>query len=145
MITFEYDRNDEEWDVRGRIKKGLQYATIKLQGDVIARTPVDTGNLRGSISRRVVSGKLTSHGFVGTNVEYAGYVNSGTGPHKKSTGSADFIKNITDWARRHGMKNPWPVIMSIRKKGTRKNEFLTLTDKDERSAIRAFEKGFNVT
>jgi hypothetical protein len=144
MIKFEYDRNDKEWDINGRIKKGLLYSTIKLQGDIKARTPVDTGNLKGSILRSIYMRKNTSVGIIGTNVDYAGYVNSGTGPHKKSTGSADFIANIKDWARRHGIDNPWGVITSIRKKGTKKTEFMDLTTRDRTNAIRAFNKGFKV-
>lgn len=143
MISFEFDKNDREWDIKARTKHGLQFATIKLKSNVVARTPVDTGNLKGSISRKVISKNITSTGIVGTNVEYARYVNSGTGPHKTSSGSANFKENIKEWCKRHGIDNPWGVIKSIRKKGTKPTNFFELTTQDERQTLAAFQKGFN--
>ena len=54
--------------------KALNTAAIMVEGSAVLRSPVKTGNLRGSISHQV----LTDHAKVGTNVEYAPYVEYGT-------------------------------------------------------------------
>ena len=46
-----------------------------IEKDAKRDCPVDTGRLRGSITTNIIS---TYSGEVGTNVEYADYVNSGT-------------------------------------------------------------------
>ena len=56
------------------IQKSLKSAAILVEGEAITRTPVDTGNLRGSMTHDV--GKNEAR--VGTNVEYAPYVEFGT-------------------------------------------------------------------
>lgn len=53
--------------------------------------PVDTGNLRGSITHTVNGGEKSA--YIGTNVEYAPYVELGTGAHY--TGGRD-----TPWTYR---------------------------------------------
>lgn len=82
-----------------RIKKNrdaaLMESAIAMEGNIAIRCPVDTGHLRQSIGRRVrlydknVSGEKKSGGldsyppnegeaYIGTNVEYAPYVEYGT-------------------------------------------------------------------
>ena len=56
----------------------IQSGCMKIQADATKNCPVDTGNLRASITSKVenVDGKIC--GEVGTNVKYASAVNYGT-------------------------------------------------------------------
>ena len=55
-------------------KKALTAASLVVQGDATSRTPVLTGNLKNSITYKV----REEDAIVGTNVEYAPYVEFGT-------------------------------------------------------------------
>lgn len=61
------------------IKLGVTRGTMLIQRDAKALCPVDTGRLRGSIARAVNTTDEGFEGFVGTSVEYAPYVEYGTG------------------------------------------------------------------
>ena len=54
---------------------GLEAASLIVEADATLRAPVDTGNLRSSITHRVLSDE---EAHIGTNVEYAPYVEQGT-------------------------------------------------------------------
>ena len=64
------------------VKKAIEAATVKaltgaalvVEGAAKTLSPVDTGNLRGSITHEV----NPDHAKVGTNVEYAPYLEYGT-------------------------------------------------------------------
>ena len=53
----------------------LEKACLIVENDAKSKVPYDTGNLRNSITHEVIG----NEGFVGTNVEYAPYVEFGTG------------------------------------------------------------------
>ena len=57
------------------IDKVLEKACILVENEAKRKCPVDTGQLRASITHNVSEGT----GVVGTNVEYAPYVEYGTG------------------------------------------------------------------
>ena len=71
---------------------GLTECAVQLEGEIARRTPVDTGHLRNSISFIAPRGKSPDEegsdrlsgkqqekaAYVGTNVEYAEYVEYGT-------------------------------------------------------------------
>lgn len=57
------------------IEKGLEKACLLIEGTAKAKCPVDDGQLRQSITHKVEN----TNGVVGTNVEYAPYVEVGTG------------------------------------------------------------------
>ena len=61
--------------VRNAKRGGLEAASLIVEGDATLRAPVDTGNLRSSITHRVASDE---EAHIGTNVEYAPYVEQGT-------------------------------------------------------------------
>ena len=48
-------------------EKALRTGALIVEGDAVLRSPVDTGNLRASITHRVDGDEAT----IGTNVEYA--------------------------------------------------------------------------
>lgn len=71
-ILREFNKTETvEKDVSKLIKNTLH----NIERDAKKSCPVDTGRLRGSITTNIIS---TYSGEVGTNVEYADYVNSGT-------------------------------------------------------------------
>lgn len=67
--------------VESALDKAMAESALVMQGRIRAVTPVDTGRLRQSItpSARLLDGRLPSgEAEVGTNVEYAPYVEYGT-------------------------------------------------------------------
>jgi HK97 gp10 family phage protein len=60
-------------------KKQVVLKTIGLfcEGEAKLRTPVDTGNLRGSITHEIDTNEDGGKVWIGTNVEYAPYVEFG--------------------------------------------------------------------
>lgn len=89
-VRFE-DRTGSVKEEIGRRKRiALTEAAIHLEGEIALRTPVDTGHLRASISHVAPEGRSQDGGgrlegsaddesaYVGTNVEYAAYVEYGT-------------------------------------------------------------------
>ena len=89
---FEDNTNKVKKEIEDSVAIGLTECAIQLEGEIAIRTPVDTGHLRASISyiaprRRSPdeegSGRLqgdtdSKTAYVGTNVEYAPYVEYGT-------------------------------------------------------------------
>jgi hypothetical protein len=93
----------------------------------IAKThcPVDQGKLRSGITKEVDAprGNLK----VGSPSEVAPHVEFGTGPHKTSLKSIDFVENITAWCHRQGITNKniiYLIIRHIRRYGTTASPFL---------------------
>ena len=66
----------------------LNKACLLVENDAKLKCPVDTGQLRQSITHRIEG----TTGIVGTNVEYAPYVEYGTGKHARDG---------------NGRKTPW--------------------------------------
>lgn len=71
-------------DNSGLVKEELQAATLRAlemcgitaEGYAVKLAPVDTGDLRNSITHLVQPEELAA--YIGTNVEYAAYVELGT-------------------------------------------------------------------
>ena len=59
--------------------KALEECGLVAEGYAKAMCPVDTGNLRNSITHKVVPDELAC--YIGSNVEYAPYIEFGTGIH----------------------------------------------------------------
>ena len=59
------------------IIKGLTIACTRVENEAKTNAPVDDGTLRMSITHEIDAARL--QGIVGTNVEYAPYVEFGTG------------------------------------------------------------------
>lgn len=57
------------------VEDALKEIGLFVEGEAKLRSPVDTGRLRDSIDNKVVSDKRVD---IGTNVEYAIYVEKGT-------------------------------------------------------------------
>lgn len=69
--------NTDEWKSAfgAAIARGLEEVGLVAEGHAKAICPVDTGRLRNSITHAQLDG---THEAVGTNVEYARYVELGT-------------------------------------------------------------------
>ena len=61
---------------------GLEICGLAAEGYAKKLAPVDTGNLRNSIGHKVDSDGQTV--YIGTNAEYAAYVELGTGRYAES-------------------------------------------------------------
>lgn len=61
-------------------------ACLAVQAKAMEKCPVNTGELRRSITTEVETNGTTVNGKVGTNVDYAPYVHEGTGIYSR-TGS----------------------------------------------------------
>lgn len=59
--------------------RGLIKACMLVEGQAVALAPVDSGRLKDSIDYKVDEGELIA--YVGTNVEYAIWVEFGTGEY----------------------------------------------------------------
>lgn len=83
-VTF----NDHSDEVLQAFEEGCLRALERcgLQGEGYAKDlcPVDTGNLRNNISHKVVDAEPAA--YIGTNTEYAAYVEFGTGSHSSIGG-----------------------------------------------------------
>lgn len=82
-ITVEVTSNVDKFtkELRQAMERALEAVGGQAEGDVALITPVDTGRLRGSITHRVSMDEECV--YVGTNVEYAAYVELGTSKMKK--------------------------------------------------------------
>ena len=78
-MTVNEDNTEEvSQGIRRAIDRALEEIGLAAEGYAKRACPVDTGNLRNSITHAVESGEDAV--YVGTNVEYAPYVEMGTRP-----------------------------------------------------------------
>ena len=63
--------------MRERREKTIREIAVFVGAEAKLRTPVKTGHLRRSISHEIQSDENTSKAYIGTNVEYAPYVEFG--------------------------------------------------------------------
>jgi HK97 gp10 family phage protein len=76
-MAFISHRKEFETAAEAQILKGLEECGIVAESYAKDKCPVDTGNLRNSITHKVVSDEHTA--YIGTNTKYASYVELGTG------------------------------------------------------------------
>ena len=82
-ILAKYSKLPE--NVEKGIASGINMAAGIVEGSAKRLCPVDTGNLRGSIHIKKYASTDSLEATVGTNVEYAPYVEFGTGVRGAST------------------------------------------------------------
>lgn len=76
-VTVNEDNTEEaQQGIRRAMDRALEEIGLAAEGYAKRACPVDTGNLRNSITHVVESGEDAV--YVGTNVEYAPYVEMGT-------------------------------------------------------------------
>ena len=77
-MSIEIHDNSEEIanDIKSALLRGMETCGLVAEGYAKKLAPVDTGNLRNSITHEVDDGEPAA--YIGTNVEYASYVCLGT-------------------------------------------------------------------
>lgn len=71
-------------EFKAAVLRALERCGSEAEGYAKELVPVDTGNLRNSISHQVDDGEPAA--YVGTNSEYGAYVELGTGIYAESSG-----------------------------------------------------------
>ena len=80
-VTVKQDNTKQVVDgIGSAIEVALEKIGLLAEGYAQKKCPVDTGNLRGSITHEVDAGDNAV--YIGTNVEYAPYVELGTSRQK---------------------------------------------------------------
>lgn len=97
--------------------RAMTRSVLAIEGDAKGLVPVDTGNLRRSITHEVSAQAGGVVGRVGTNVPYGRYVEEGTRPHWPP------VAAVAGWARRHGIE-PFLVARAISRRGTKARPYL---------------------
>lgn len=99
--NYESFRRDVGRAITEAEKRALTAIGLFVEGEAKLRCPVDTGNLRGSLDHKVDESKIGV--IVGTNVEYAVFVEKGTSRQKEQPyltpaveENKDKIKRITE-------------------------------------------------
>lgn len=93
--------------------RGIKKATIKVQGDAKLLAPVDTGRLRNSIQAETkeIGGKVVGRIF--TSLEYAPYVEFGTGQRGEASPSPpkspDDLYYRQDWVGMEAQPYMYPA------------------------------------
>ena len=75
-IQFKDNSKEVSEDIKAALLRGLETCGLVAEGYAKKLAPVDTGNLRNSITHEVDDGEPAA--YIGTNVEYASYVCLGT-------------------------------------------------------------------
>ena len=104
MADIEYVDNSEEIIAKLKEAKKRALKRIGMQAESFAKKlcPVDTGGLRNSINHKVQKDEV----YIGTNKEYAAYVELGTGKYydggRKTPWAYQDAKG--DWHMTHGQR-----------------------------------------
>lgn len=78
-VRFEDNSGEVLSAVQEAAARALEKCGLTAEGYAKRLAPVETGNLRNSITHQVDDGESTV--YIGTNVEYAPYVELGTGKY----------------------------------------------------------------
>lgn len=86
------------------INRALERCGMQAEGYAKDLVPVDTGNLRNSISHKVDEDAKESH--IGTNSEYAAYVELGTGKYADGGRQDPWVYQDAEgrWHHTHGQR-----------------------------------------
>ena len=88
-------------ELEAAILRGLEKCGLVAEGYAKKSCPVDTGELRNSITHKVVQKEQTV--YIGTNKEYGAYVELGTGRHypggRQTPWAYTDDKGNTHWTR----------------------------------------------
>lgn len=121
-ITIEQDNvNKVLNELEGAVEKALTEIGIKVEKYAKARCPVGTpestgikgyrgGTLRNSITFEVESDKRQGEVTIGTNVEYAPYVELGTGPYFEAPPEWEQFEAERGTGAGHGYVHPRPFL-----------------------------------
>ena len=122
-------------DVHGEpILNAMRDSTLQLQRDARIFAPVNIGRLQSSIVPAIRATPDTVEGVVGTDVDYAPYMEFGTRPHFPP------IAALQVWADRHGV-SAFLVARAIARRGLAPRRYMQRSFEKNKSAIeRRFER-----
>ena len=133
---------------------GLEACAVTVEGKAALLCPVNMGRLRGSITHRTVYERSVAkspakpsdavqaipkknEAYVGTNVNYASWVEFGRLPGKMPP-----VDMIAEWVRQKKiasgkelMKAAWAIAMSIKRRGIKPKSFLRKAADDSRGIL----------
>lgn len=75
-VTIQDNSAEVSAEIKSELLRGLETCGLVAEGYAKKLAPVDTGNLRNSITHEVDDGEPAA--YIGTNVEYAPYQELGT-------------------------------------------------------------------
>lgn len=121
-ITFD-DHSDEVLSAfDAAMARGLEKCGLVAEGYAKKLCPVDTGNLHNSITHTVDSGEKAA--YVGTDSEYAVYVEMGTGVHSPTPTSGYWVyvvgnesKKSRTPGKRYTFEEAKRIVAILRRKG----------------------------
>jgi hypothetical protein len=102
----------------GPVAVDLTRRCLHVTAAAKAGCPVNTNRLRSSIRFVILETPAGLVGLIGSDVHYAAAVHDGTRPHFPPPAA------LTVWASRHGFASPWPVTITIGRRGTEGHPFL---------------------
>ncbi len=105
------------------LRKGLTTSALLLQAEAQRLVPVDTGNLRRTITHRVDSDAVPLFAIVGTNAPYAQAVHDG----RRKGAAPPPVRALMGWAGRHGIPagRVFLIARAIGRKGIKGRPFMT--------------------
>lgn len=105
-------------DIKKAIKKGVTKTTFNCQAVAKKSAPVDTGNLRTSIHAKVRENDNIVTGTVEPTVEYAPYLEFGTGQRGMSSSieRPEDIRYSADWKGQDAQPYMYPAYLEQRDK-----------------------------
>jgi HK97 gp10 family phage protein len=106
----------------------LESSAAVVQQKARNAAPEDTGGLRKSIQARVGRGLSIT---VEALAPHAPFVEFGTRPHMPP------VSSLAGWALRKGL-NPWAVAMSIARRGTKAQPFLSVGMEEAQTSVAGF-------
>jgi len=80
--------------LRRALNRGAQRVVSSSKRNLRSNKSISTGLLRRSIAKEVKVGNREVSAIVGTNVNYAGYVEEGTRPHKIRPSNKRFLRFV---------------------------------------------------
>ena len=88
--------------LKAAILRALERCGLQAEGYAKDLAPVDTGNLRNSITHKVVDDSV----YIGTNNEYAAYVELGTGKYAEGGRQDSWVYQDEEgnWHHTHGQR-----------------------------------------
>lgn len=93
-------------ELRTAALRALEKCGLTAEGYAKKLTPVDTGNLRNSITHQVAEAERAV--YIGTNNEYAAYVELGTGKYAEGGGGRPtpwvYQDDKGNWHHTHGQR-----------------------------------------
>ena len=122
-VTINDHGDKTKAEINAALNRALERIGAEAESIAAGLCPVDTGNLRGSITHKVKKGEKAA--YIGTNVEYAPYVELGTGVHYAHGGRDTAWTYMDDKGKMHGTKGhiaqPFLRPAAANHKGTYRN------------------------